>query len=81
MEYTQWLQLCIRYVEQDPDKGFILREIARINNRIALICDGYKQWVPERVYPSEKAKETAYLKLMGIKELKAQLKTLQYLMT
>ncbi len=77
---VQFLNLCVNYLKTDPKEDFILKEINRIETRLQLINDQYKEWLPIEQYEDSKQRFAAYLSLNKTKDLKEQLKTLHYLL-
>jgi hypothetical protein len=68
------------YIQQSDRAGFINSECLRLINRIRLIKSGFKDWIPERKYKSEKAKLKSYLNECGVPKLNEQLKAIKYIL-
>lgn len=70
------------YIESNPSEGFIKSEIDRIEKSIERINDfeNFKIWRLSQDHSDQKKLKTQYNKELGLPTLKAQLKTLNYLL-
>lgn len=71
----EFLRIVEKYLEDAPDELYLGREIARIENRIKLIIEGFPKW--EVKSPSDIQK--AYERDNDMPRLKQQLKTLRFI--
>lgn len=71
----EFLRLVEKYLEESPDELYLSRDIARIENRINLIINGFDS--SQYKDPTEAQKK--YEKDMGIPHLRLQLRTLRFI--
>jgi len=77
----EFLTTCLRYVETDPSKEFISKEVDRIESRINLIDDGYAYWRTINMLSAMEAERIKeYNKQMGLSTLKSQLQCLKFIL-
>ena len=76
-----FLRQCKRYLESSPRKEFIEAQKVEIERRIELIPSHYKEWQFGKVLTKYKDPYRAYQTEMNYSGLKAQLKTLNYLLS
>ena len=76
------LYLCKLYLETNPTLKFIEKQKAEVKRKLDFIDEGFNQWAGSN--PKEanvNNPKSKYNSLMGVKVLKAQLKTLNYLLS
>lgn len=76
------LYLCKLYLETTPTLTFIEKQKAEVKRKLDFIDEGFDQWAGSN--PKEanvNNPKSKYNSLMGVKVLKAQLKTLNYLLS
>src|ERR1700721_1062937 len=75
----QFLTTIVRYLETFPSEEFIKTEISRLNKRVSMVKDQFKDYVRSKYFEKEKDKLKAYLKECGVPKLKLQLKALRFI--
>lgn len=72
---------CQMYLDTHPREEFILNEIARVSTLIDSKSSSFDLWKKNNPYPLEKASSIKgiFERDMGLKDLKAQLKTLKFI--
>lgn len=76
----EFLRMVFRYLESTPNDEFLKAEIDRIQNRILLIKQGYKKWIPNKYFVKEKEKFDEYLKEMGQPKLQQQYSAIRFIL-
>lgn len=71
---------CIRYLESHPTEEFLKKEQDRLAKRIVLLKAGFKDWLPDKQYDTEKKQQIAYYKECKIPSLNNHLKTIKFLL-
>ena len=75
-----FLRQCKLYMESEPREDFIKSEKQKIEKRIELIPSHYKDWQVGRNLTKYADPYKSYLNEMGLTNLNASLKTLNYLL-
>lgn len=74
-----FLRHVLAYLNTFPSEEFVKSEIGRLRNRLQLINDQFKEWVPTQYFETDKEKLKEYLKEMGVPKLKIQIKALTFI--
>jgi predicted translin family RNA/ssDNA-binding protein len=75
-----FLRQCYRYLETCPRQEFIKSQLEEVQRRIDLIPSHFEAWKTGKVLTKYKDPYSAYQNEMRLPDLKAQVKTLTYLL-
>lgn len=76
-----FLRQCKRYIETSPREEFIKSQREEIQRRIDLIPTHFEAWKTGRALSKYKDPYKAYCTEMKLSDMKAQIKTLDYLLS
>jgi hypothetical protein len=76
-----FLRQCLRYIETTPREEFIQSQRNEIQRRIDLVPTHYEAWKTGRALSKYRDPYKAYCTEMKLSDMKAQIKTLDYLLS
>lgn len=76
-----FLRMCLRYLETSPRECYIQSELGNIKRRIELLPTHFSGWQTGKVLTRYKDPYASYCSEMGLSDMKAQVKTLEYLLS
>jgi predicted nuclease with TOPRIM domain len=78
---VEFLRQIKRYLETEPREEFIKEEVITIQSRLENINRNFEAWKVGRSLTQYKDPYSAYLTACGVNGMKAQLKTLQFILS
>jgi len=79
---VEFLRTVLNYLQSEPRMEFIEKQKADLENKLKLIDDGFKKFIDFRPKDNKDTKQviSEYESQMGVKHIKSQLKTLNYIL-
>jgi len=81
LKQIELLKFCALYLELNPAIESIQRQLAETKAKIHRIAKGFNDWLKAGNGADSKNKKTAYESEMGSKKLKAEKKTLEFILS
>ncbi len=78
---VSFLRFCLKYVETNPREEFVKSQLDDVRRRIKLLPTHFAGWQTGRVLTKYKDPYASYCSEMGLSDMKAQVKTLEYLLS
>lgn len=75
------LYSCQLYLETNPTEEFVQKQFEDVKRKIKIINSGFQQWLQNNRKEADANPKSKYHTLMGLKNYKAQLNTLDYLLS